>query len=144
MPHISNKELKLEDLNNLFLQLVKMINTTGTERKSEILFQGFFTDTEKIMFAKRLAIVFMLNEGISKPYISDTLFVSPSTVDRVSLKFEIGKYDYIVKILKKNNRSVFEVIENLIQNSVSSYVGKRRLAWMDRLEEKYNKKIFNY
>ncbi len=144
MPHISNKELKKEDLDILFLQLVKMINTIGTEGKSEILFKELFTDTEKIMFAKRLAIVFMLNEGISRPYISDVLFISPSTVDRAFLNFENGKYQYLVKIIKKNNRSIWEIIENLISNSVSEQVGKRRLAWMDKLKEKYNKKIFNH
>lgn len=144
MPHVSNKKLNQEDSDSLVFQLTKLMNTFGEERKSEVLFFEFFTDTEKIMFAKRLAIVFMLNEGISRPYISDTLYVSPSTVDKAFLNFENGKYKNILRIIKKNNQTIWEVIENLIRNSTLSYVGKRRLAWMDKLEEDYDTKIFNH
>ena len=142
MPHISNKKLNQTDLDNLVLQLIKMITSLGEDRSSEVLFHEFFTDTEKIMFAKRLAIVFMLYEGISRPYISDTLLVSPSTVDRAFFNFENGKYKNFIRIFKRNNRTLWEVIENLITNSTLSYVGKRRLAWMDKLEEQYSTKVF--
>ena len=144
MPHISNKKLNPENLDNLLLQLVKMIDTIGTESKSEVLFKEFFTETEATMFAKRLAIIFMLSEGMSGPYISDVLFVSPSTVDLAHLNYENGKYQYLIKIIKKNNKSIWGVIESFISNSVSAQVGKRRMAWMDKLEEKHNKKIFKY
>ena len=144
MPHISSKQLDSKHLLELSTQLIKMFGTVGVSRKNKILFDEFFTDTEKIMFAKRLAIIFMLEDGISKPYISDMLFVSPSTVDRVSLKHEVGLYSYISNIIKKNNRTIFETIENMIHDNVSKRLGKRRLAWMDDLEHKYNKKIFKY
>ena len=144
MPHISNKKLDDKYFNKLYLQLVKLLDTTGTARKSDILLGEFLTETEKIMFAKRLAIVCLIIEGVSKPYISDILLISPSTVDRISLKYEIGAYPYMSQVIKKNSKTIWETVESLIHDSVSRQVGKRRLSWMSDLEDKHNKKIFHY
>jgi len=144
MPHISNKKLDDKYFNKLYLQLVKLLDTTGTARKSDILLSEFLTETEKIMFTKRLAIICLIIEGVSKPSISDMLLVSPSTVDRVSLMYEIGVYSYLSQVIKKNNKTIWEAIENLIHDSVSKQVGKKRTAWINNLENKHNKKIFNY
>ena len=144
MPHISDKKLDEKYFQQLYSQLVKVFDTTGTARKSEILLNEFLTDTEKIMFAKRLAIICLLCEGVSKPFISDILLISPSTVDRISLQYEIGYYAYLENLIKKNSKPMWEVLENMIHSSVSKRLGKRRLAWFTELERKHNTKIFKY
>ena len=142
MPHISDKKLKDENFNKIYDQLIKVFDSSGTARKSDILLKEFLTETEKIMLAKRLAIVFMLYEGISNPYISHILLVSPSTVDRISLRYESEMYPHLKKIIKKNSRTIWDVFENMISESVSHRIGKRRMAWLNNLERKYNRKIF--
>ncbi|HEY4505248.1 MAG TPA: hypothetical protein VJG67_00955 [Candidatus Paceibacterota bacterium] len=126
MPHVSNKKISEKDFVNIYNQLLSVFDVAGQKRASQKIFQEFLTDTEKVMFAKRLAIICMIIEGISIHYISETLFVSRSTVVRVSLGYEIGKYRFIQSIIKKNKTTVWQVIGNIISHGAESYVGKRR------------------
>ena len=142
MPHISNKKLNEKYFQKIYDQLISLSDTAGNKRKSDILFKEFLTETEKIMFAKRLAVVCMLYEGVSKSYISQILLVSPSTVSRISLLYEIKAYPYITQILHKNSRAIWSVIGDMIEEGISMKVGKKRLSWLDDIERKYNRKIF--
>lgn len=144
MPHISEKKLDDKYFYKLYSQMIKIFDTTGTARKSQILLEEFFTETEKIMFAKRLAVICLLCEWVSRPSISDMLLISPSTVDRISLQYEIGNYSYLENLIKKNSRTMWEVLDDMIHDSVSKKLGKRRLAWITELERKHNTKIFKY
>ena len=141
MPHISNKKLDDKYFEKIYNQLISVFDTAGTTRKSDIFLKEFLTETEKIMFAKRLAIICLLYEGVSRPYISQILLISPSTVDRVSLNYENGRYPYVSNILKKDNRTVWQIFEEMISNQVLEKVGKRRMKWLDEIERKYNRKI---
>ena len=142
MPHISDKKLEEKYYYKLYSQLIMVFDTAGRNSKSSNLLDELLTETEKVMFAKRIATVCLLQEGVSKPYISELLLISPSTVDRISLQYEIGNYSCLVDIIKNNNKTIWGVLENFIHNSVSKQVGKRRTKWMDIIETKHNKKIF--
>ena len=142
MPHISNKKLEEKYFRKIYNQLISMLDTAGTSRRSDILLKEFLTETEKIMLAKRLAIICLLNEGVSKPYISQILLISPSTVDRISLTYEIGMYPYITNIVKKNSRTLWTIFEEMIHDSVSKKLGKRRFEWLKEIERRHNRKIF--
>ena len=141
MPHVSIKKLNDKYFEKIYDQLISVFDTAGTTRKSDIFLKEFLTETEKIMFAKRLAIICLLYEGVSRPYISQVLLISPSTVDRVSLNYENGKYPYISNILKKNSRTVWQIFEEMVHNQISAQVGKRRMKWLDEIERKYKRKI---
>lgn len=139
MPHISSKKIDEKDFERIYGQFVSIFNTTGKENSGDKLFEEFFTETEKSMFAKRLAIIFMINEGISIHYISEVLFVSPSTVQRISLKYEIGRYSHIRNIIKKNKTTIWDSIEEIIRHGVENQTGKRRWKWFNEIQNKYNK-----
>ena len=81
MPHVSNKKLSDADFKKIYDQFISIVDTAGASRKGDLFLKEFLTYTEKIMFAKRIAILFMLDEGVSKHHISQVLSVSPSTVD---------------------------------------------------------------
>lgn len=142
MPHISSKKLDDKYLKNIYDQLVSVFDTAGTSRRSDIFLKELITDTEKIMLAKRLAVICMLYEGVSKTYISEVLLQSPTTINKLSLKYEIGKYPYISNILKNNSRTIWNIMEQMIHESVSRKVGKKRLSWLDEIDRKYDRKIF--
>ena len=141
MPHISNKKLNDKYFEKIYNQLISVFDTAGTARRNDIFLKEFLTETEKIMLAKRLAIICLLYEGVSRPYISQVLLISPSTVDRVSLNYENNRYPYMANILKKNNRTIWQIFEEMISNQVSERFGKRRMKWLDEIERKYNRKI---
>jgi uncharacterized protein YerC len=72
-------------------------------------FDSFFTPTEKIMFAKRLAVSVMLAKKQDYRTIRSVLRVSPETISRMSqhLKFDGGLVPVVNKILTKNEMKVF-------------------------------------
>ena len=142
MPHISNKKLNDKSFYKIYDQLISIFDTAGTNRKSNLLLKEFLTETEKIMLAKRLAVVFMLYEGVSRYYISEILLLSPSTVDRISLSYEVGKYPFIASVVKRNSRTVWNVVEEIIHGEVSKRLGNRRFRWLTEIERKHNRKIF--
>ena len=142
MPHISNKKISDENYEKIYNQLRSIFDTAGANRKSDALLQEFLTETEKTMLAKRLAILYMIDEGISKHYISQILSVSSSTVDRISMKYEVNKYPYIKAIIKRNKRTIWEIMEGVISNSVKHKLGKGRYDWFDEINRKYDRKIY--
>jgi Trp operon repressor len=142
MPHVSLKKLDDKYFAELYSQLIKVFNTAGSSYKSDELMKEILTETEKVMLTKRLVMVCMLYEGISQSFIADTLLASPSTVERVALKYEIGRFKYLSHILHKNEKTIFSILEEFIRNSVLAQTGKRRMRWMEKIEQKYKKPIF--
>jgi uncharacterized protein YerC len=71
-----------------------------------------FTPTERIMLAKRLAIICMLGEGYTFDDIQETLRVSPSTIGRIWEAMQKGKYTKIISIVRK--RKVMDIITMIL------------------------------
>ena len=141
MPHISQKRMDDKDFDKIYDQLISFFDTAGNKRKSDLLFREFLTDTEKIMFAKRLSILCLIDDGVSEHYISNILNVSPSTVNRILLKYEIGKFPYISGIIKKNKQKIWDCLEEIVRSSTERYIGRKRWIWLDEIERKYKRKI---
>ena len=140
MPHISNRKIDDKSFNKIYDQLISVFDTSAKSLSSDVLLDEFLTKTEKIMFAKRLAILGMIDEGVSKYYIADILTVSSSTVDRLALKYEIGKFPHLLKIIKKNKETIWQSLGGFIDDSVSKQIGKKRWDWLNEIDKKYNRK----
>ena len=126
MPHISSKKLSDKHFEMLYEQLVGLVSQSGKSVTWSMLNQ-FLTRTEKIMFAKRLAVISMLSKGLSSYDISNTLHMSPATVARMSLKYEENKYNQIIKMLMRNKAStVVDVIEAILSPAPSGRAKARR------------------
>ena len=80
-----------------------MINILARSGKTNAVLGQLFTKTEKLMLAKRLAIIFMLDQKESTYAISNILKVSQSTVARISLKQENGEYGDIIEEMRKQS-----------------------------------------
>lgn len=100
---------------NLFIDTLTDIN--GNEKLKEFI-DSFFTPTEKIVFAKRLATAVMLSKENSYASIRKTLRVSPPTIARMSMRLkyeEKGLSEVVKKILQKDStRLIWEEFTNLI------------------------------
>ncbi len=114
MPHVSSKKLKKEIFNKLFKKLISTFGDAHRKGDFAQFAQEIFTKTEKVMLAKRLAIILLLKKEIPQHRIVEMLNVSPSTVAKMSLSIEIGKYDSIFKIAERKDIELIGLIEFLL------------------------------
>lgn len=113
MPHISKRKLSKEHFNKLVLELIKSLERSFKKGETKLVFYELFTYTERAMLAKRLAVIAMLAKGVSSYAIAEVLLMSPSTVDRMSLKYERGKYEGIIKYAL-GKKDIWEVINDIL------------------------------
>lgn len=115
MPHISKKKLNQDTIKKLEKYIISIIKDTGTKTRVNI-FNELLTKTEKVMLAKRIAILFLLRKGLSSYKISELLGVSSSTVDRFENSMDFNKYKHTVDWVWKNSKegSFDKFMESLV------------------------------
>lgn len=114
MPHISSKKLDKFFVEKLFKKFITVLGRAQNKNSLSLVMKELLTNTEKIMLAKRLSIVLMLANNLPQNKIVDILGVSPSTVAKLSLYLEIGKYDTILMISKKEKADLEKLIWNIL------------------------------
>ena len=134
MAFISKKPLKKEVQAQLHQQLIRTIVALRTVDGGRNFISELFTDTEQIMFGKRLMIIFMLAEGISQYRIKQVLNVSSSTVLRIGRLMNGGAFDYMIHLCrkKKSREILWRELEVIIRFGMSS-MGKKRCDWLNDL-----------
>lgn len=103
MPHVSKRKLDEVTQDKIFRKLVVILERAHNLRKSVPVLDELLTETERIMLAKRLAVVMMLFGDTPQHKIAEALYVSPTTVSKISLQIERGAYSSI-KSLSKSER----------------------------------------
>lgn len=90
MPHVSRSPIEKD----VYFQIVDGLNWLLTDIKSEatmkLFMYDFFTKTERLMLAKRLAIALMISQGYETDIIKQVLKVSTGTVYRMREWLERG------------------------------------------------------
>lgn len=101
-------------------------------------FNEFFTHTERIMFAKRLAILFLKKEGVTPYRIARLLNVSTSTVYRLEKQFGGMEQHTVVALCKKldTKGGLFDELRALLLEGFSMDP-KRRVKWLNEFEKRY-------
>jgi hypothetical protein len=66
------------------------------------------------MFAKRFAVIAMLEREVPVSSIARSLKMSPATIDAMQAKLEAGRYGEILKVLK--GRSLGQIIDKISRN----------------------------
>lgn len=130
MPHVSNNKLEDEERKALYSEFMRSLERAFSASKGGSVLQQFFTYTEREMFAKRFAVIAMLEREVSVSAIARALKMSPATIDTMQAKFQAGRYDEILKILK--GRSLGQIIDKFSDNLNTAggllppYVGRGR------------------
>jgi Trp operon repressor len=114
MPHISSKKLDKSFVEKLFKKFITVLGRAQNKNSLSLVMKELLTKTEKIMFVKRLSIILMLANSLPQHKIVDILGVSPSTVAKISLHLEIGKYDNILKVSEKEKVDLEKLIWNIL------------------------------
>ena len=140
MVNVSKKKLKKSVSDKINSRLVNIIANLETNTSTEGFLNNLLTESEKIVLAKRLSIIFMLYEKISMYRIHVVLNVSKSTVIKVANDIDFGKYENILEIVKKRkNRVTFWTgMEIDLKCGMPPIVGKGRWDFLNQLDEKYN------
>ena len=110
MPHISKKKLDKKTRGKIFSKLITVLGHAHTHRDLAYELDELLTETEKVMLAKRLSIILMLDSEIPQHRIAEALSVSTSTVTRFSLGLEINKYKFIRNISKKDKVDLEKIV----------------------------------
>lgn len=115
MVNISNRKLSeelLNKINKLFFEIFKKFETNHS---FSTLMNDFFTPKERILLAKRIAIIYLLIKKIEQKNIANFLKVSTSTVCKYSILLESKKSEMveIIKAIIKKEKT-FDFIDNLL------------------------------
>ncbi len=112
MTHISKHNLDSKIQSQLFDQFTTMFVVTEEKQLGKIL-NALFTDSEKIMFIKRLAIILLLREEYSTYAIAKILRVSDSTVREMRTRYTNGKYDSLLGVPRKKTLRKKDFLDTL-------------------------------
>jgi uncharacterized protein YerC len=116
MTLISKYKLRGDTLERTFELFVQTLLNIKDQETTKNFIDGFFTPTEKIIFAKRMAIYVMLAKGNNYESIRSTLKVSPPTIARASshLKYSHELDKVVQTILTKDaSKQIFEEIASV-------------------------------
>jgi len=120
MPHVSRKKLdkKTQDKILKIFQLI-LAKLKKDKEVNDFVFL-LLTPTERVMLAKRLATIILINEGLSDYQISKMLNISNTTVNKFRLLLETKKAEGlkpVIFILKR------EKMMQTIRNSLLKLAG---------------------
>jgi uncharacterized protein YerC len=112
MVRLNRYELDETQRKKLLDELSKAISLVQPGQTDQFLSEllGF---EERVMIAKRLAIIVLLLEEYSLYEIGKLLKVSPTTAHSLKLKLDSGELDCIVKEISKNKNVYIDLFEAL-------------------------------
>ena len=130
MPHISSRKLKKEVLNKLYSQFGKAFEKSTRKAGAKFFLRDFLTRTEKIMLAKRFAVICLLSEGVPTSYIAESLGMSYTTIYRMSLKYDIGKYSSLLRTIKEEKADIWGILEKILRAGLPPKYGRGRWKFL--------------
>lgn len=105
MVNVSKRQVKKKVLlaigNNLFGHIVDIRTSADADK----FLSALLTPAERLMLAKRFAVIFMLEHGCSSMVIAKTLKISPTTVLKINDDREEGIYNFIIQRIPKKKIS---------------------------------------
>ncbi len=131
MTNISKQALSLKTKEQLFAQFVDLFSS-GNKNQRRTLFSSLFSESEQVMFIKRLAIVLLLVEEYSTYRISKTLLVSDSTVRTIQAQYRAGRFDSIVGTMRKKSfdkKEFWKTLDLLLRCGLPPR-GRGRWKWL--------------
>lgn len=115
MPFVSKYKLPIETEKELIESLNLVLS--GISKREEMLkfLNSLLTETEKLMFAKRLAIIVLIKEGLSDSDISETLHITRITASKIRYLYEArAKEGYNIALTKIENDKVLRGVKRFL------------------------------
>ncbi len=105
MTYVSQKPLSKKVLKRIGDLLVFEVAKAKTASQANTLIDALLTDAERIMLAKRFAIVILLKEDAGYKYIQNVLKVSSATIFRIQKLCIEGEFNDLVAHTYKKQKS---------------------------------------
>lgn len=134
MPHVSQRYLKKESFKVLMRQFTNALEEADDRAKVAPMFRELFTKTEKIMLAKRIALIYLLSKRVSFEKIEKLLHLSPVTISKFSLKLEQGKFKQIIAIVSRRGKFA-DILEKILYMGAPP-LGRGRWKRINRLTDR--------
>jgi uncharacterized protein YerC len=112
MVRLNRNKLSQDQLEGLFQQFNKTLGKLS-DQKTGYFISELLGKEERIMLAKRLAIIILLLEKKSLYRIGDILKISPTTAEKIKYKLDTGEFENIIKILGKDKKEYLSILETL-------------------------------
>ena len=104
MPRVSPRPLKKEIEKEITANLEWVFSQLKSEPAAKDFLDDFLTDEERLMLAKRLAVIYLLKEGFSYNKISEALKITPVTIGKIRLVMKLGKPRTLDVLNRMGNR----------------------------------------
>jgi uncharacterized protein YerC len=112
MARIAKKQLSQAHLDTLFIQLHTVLSNSSPKQVGSFLHELLGRE-ERIMLAKRLAVIVMLSHGNSLYKTAQTLQVSTATAGKMQERLQRNDYTQLLTLLKKNKKQYHSFLETL-------------------------------
>lgn len=112
MPKTSKVPLPPQAELDLFIQLARLF-TDKTVTDTEAILNELLGREEKMMLAKRFAIIALLWQKQSLYSIAQKLHVSSSTVARINTRYRLEKYDHILDSFEKPTPAILSILATI-------------------------------
>lgn len=118
MPHVSKIKLDKKTEVKIIKTLEFVLAKINHEEEMKGFILSLMTPTERIMLAKRLAIIILLREGLPEYRIANTLHVTRITVSRMQLFLEARGQGFEFALQKlKHEKTLQEIKKVLIRHA---------------------------
>ncbi|MBP9715075.1 MAG: hypothetical protein KBD52_01115 [Candidatus Pacebacteria bacterium] len=114
MPHLSRFKMNPEVSEKVSRKFFAVLSKAHKNQNLVNVLNELLTRTEKVMLAKRMAIILLLDKDIPQSKIVDTLKVSFNTVAKIALAIENGKYKNILKTSHKEKIDLEKIVWNML------------------------------
>ena len=135
MPHVSPRHLKKKTFQVLMRQFYNALEEADARTKVALMLKEVFTKTEKIMFAKRIALIYLLSKDVPFEKIGEILHLSSATISRYSLGIEQDRYAETLKVIKRRGKFL-DILEKILQAGLPPKYGKGRYRNSKRILSK--------
>ncbi len=115
MPHVSYNKLDDSLKEDLYRKFVRSLEKSFDSKNGLYFLGQFFTRTEREMFAKRFAVIVLLERQVLPSTISRALKMSRVTIDTMSLKHEAGKYEWVIKSTM-GKKDFWKILDSISEN----------------------------
>lgn len=138
MVRLNKVQLSNIQLDKIFNQLNTIISKLST-KDTDLFLSDLLGGEERIMLAKRLAVVVLLQEGYSLYKISKTLKVSSATASKLKDQMTVGQMDNLVACLQGNKKvykTLLAAVESILTvGGIMPYYGQTPYT-MEKMREK--------
>lgn len=114
MPHISKVKLDRRVEKQLIGNLEVVLSRISKNEEMRVFLLSLLSSTERLMLAKRLAIVILLKEGLNDSQISNALGVTRYTVSRMELFLDSRGQGYNLALEKLNDEAALKEFKKFL------------------------------